>query len=230
MWLCVSSLIVTIGACMIQSAFGLSPWRTSAPIEVGSNFVAAIAFAWTLVQLRERGDAQWSRQAWTFAAIGMAILAFEDNASSLVASEQRILDTAVSAALWSVATIFLWSGLRRYAFRSNVMEFVKLGVALQVMSQVIGGIAAVGYGSEIQADRLKIINDAAELAAALAYLSALLFAEFGCVKRHGFGCVFERREDCSRPDIARGGVIDLDSYRGRHPRRAGSSTAKSDWR
>lgn len=217
-WLCVAGFFVTLGVYLIQVASGISPWRETAPIELSSNVVAAMAAVWCAIQLRTHWRSAPPRKSWMLLFAAMGVLSLEDSVGDWLTLEtQSLYEMSISIVLWMIAAIMIRSGCRRYLSRRYVAEFVIIGFALQIVSQGLGLAAAIGVGTPAQIDSLKILNDTGELVSVLAYLFAMFFAEFATVKSIGFGALLatDAPAASSRPPEPRcGEVIEFARFRG----------------
>ncbi|QZN98710.1 sugar-transfer associated ATP-grasp domain-containing protein [Chenggangzhangella methanolivorans] len=179
--------LVLCAVLAIQEASGVSPWRAFAPIELGSNAVATMGFAWSLLQLRSYWRAEQARRAWFAATLGMGLLSVEGNVGELLLLKTHgPSEMALSIAMWFVAAYFLFKACRRYAMRRSVMTVLAVGFAAQVAAQYVGWLAAIEPDPAGRAEALEYLNDSGELAAVLAYVVALLLAEFAPLKSYAF--------------------------------------------
>lgn len=227
-WLCAAGFFVTLGVCLIQAASGISPWRASAPIELSSSIVAAMAAVWSFIQLRTYWNDPAPRRSWLLLSAAMVILSLEDRVGDwLTLATQSLYEMIISATLWIIAAALIHYGCQRYAARRYVIGFVMIGFALQIIAQGFGltaamigfslqvaaqgfGLtAAMGVGTSAQIDSLKILNDAFELLAVLAYLFAMFFAEFGSVRSIGFAAILAPAPGPARRADARSGGGDV---------------------
>lgn len=164
---------------LIQTVSGVPHWRDLAPIELSSNVVAVMGMAWAAIELRTYWPNAGLRTAWIAALVGMTVLAIDGDVVELVI--QTLTDEQemnVSIALWLCAAALIFFASRRFAFRHYATLAIGAGFGLQMLAQYAGWLSVggnrIGPGAEVAA----YLNDLGELAAALAYLSGLLLAEF----------------------------------------------------
>lgn len=216
--LCTAGFFVTLAAYLIQVTSGVSPWLDVAPVEISSNVVAFMAFIWCAIQLRTHWGDEDQRRAWIAFGAGWAILSFEGSVADLLTLEvQSLVEMSLSIVMWIVASILIIRGFRRYSTRRYVVEFMVLGLVLQVVALVVGLAAALSVTFGTPIDSLKVLNDTGELLAVFAYLFALLLAEFASTRSEGFSLMLDPNRFTAFDEQARqrklGQVIDLKWFR-----------------
>ncbi|WP_155904959.1 hypothetical protein [Methylopila sp. M107] len=180
--LTLSAGVVIAAVMLIQAISGVPHWRDTAPIELSSNVVAVMGMAWAALQLRTNRADETLRNAWGAALFGMTLIAIDGDVVELVLqSLSDAQEMNVSIALWICAAGLFILASRRFETRREATLAVGAGVGLQILAQYAGWLSVgenrLAGGSEVAG----FLNDLGELAAALAYLSALLLAEFAPV-------------------------------------------------
>lgn len=220
-WLCAAGFFVTLAAYLIQLRSGVSPWFDLAPIEISSNIVALMALVWAIIELRTFWTERERKRSWALFACAFALLSIEGSVGDGLSLEtQSLQEMSISIVMWLVAAALIAKGVRAYAARRYVVKFVLIGFVLQLISQALGLAAALSIGSaSVPVDTLKVLNDTGELVAVLAYLFALLLAEFAPSKSWGFGMMLDpnRRAgpEARSAWTVPGEVINLDRFRNR---------------
>lgn len=169
----------------IQLASGVPSWLSWSPVELSSNVVATTGLAWALIQLKTFWRNLALRRAWLCAAGGMALLAVEGHVGELFLLETHgPEEMKLSIALWLIAAWLLFRTARRHAMLRSVETVMRIGLAFQVASQLLGWWAAEGRSPQGGTELFEYLTDTGELAAVLAYLIALLLAVFSANKSY----------------------------------------------
>lgn len=164
---------------VVQTVSGVPHWRDFAPIELSSNFVALMGMAWAALELRTYRATPSLRGAWIAALLGMTLLAIDGDVVELAVqtlSDEQEMN--VSIALWACAAGLIFFASRRFAHRHYATLAVGAGFGLQLLAQYAGWLSVGENRLQTGAEAAAYLNDLGELAAALAYLSGLLLAEF----------------------------------------------------
>ncbi|RXF73730.1 sugar-transfer associated ATP-grasp domain-containing protein [Hansschlegelia zhihuaiae] len=185
--LMIGGLFVLMAVWLIQTSSGIPAYRSFAPIELSSNVVATMGLAWTIIQLRAYRATPRLRRAWASCAVGMALLAIEGSLG------ETFLDVAhgpaemgLSIAVWLLAAYLIFRGGRVFAPRRSVVAILWIGFAIQLAAQTVGWISVAWPDYSQSTEWLEYLNDMGELSAVLAYICALLLAEFGPLKNYQF--------------------------------------------
>ncbi|QZO01319.1 hypothetical protein [Chenggangzhangella methanolivorans] len=200
---------VVLAVFLIQYTSGVSPWGHFAPVELSSNIVALAGLVWTLIELRAHWGERRLRAAWAAATIAMAMLAVDGDLDAVLPIERwgpanwAVTEMGLSIVTWLVAAGLLFWAARRFSARGIATPALGLGLGLQAIAQYAGWLSVSQPQTPTGAEVLEYLNDIGELAATLAYLVALLVAEFSPAPARGAAEAAGSAAQTSAPSAAR---------------------------
>jgi len=159
-----------------------------APVEISTDLLAAIGFAWAAIQLRAHWKRALERKAWLFASGGMFLIWAAESAEWLSPLLKIDLDREwVTAALWGLAACGFFFCGRVYAMRRGVFPVLQMAFAVQVIAHGSNVLVEAGLITGTHtAKAIDTAGDAGELVVITAYIGALLLTQLGPLKSYLF--------------------------------------------